>query len=851
MDVPRPNCRTNTHGTNRRGTSAHGTSAHGTSAHPTSPDGRGRPHLHGAAARIAGRGRRMRAVAIGLAALATAGALTACEPTTTPTTTTTTTTPTPVAPGPGDGLSMETAGASCWGILRDRPASASGTYWLSTPAMDRPAPFYCDMTTDGGGWVLIGRGREGWTFEPTGQQSPATVRSTVSGSGAFAPATLDTTTVNALINGASPAALSDGIRVERATNSAGTSKQQLRLYPKFTTWNWTWQGGHALSKITLDGTTYSGSNTFDTFSTAPGSSASGLNGKQGTQRMFTWAWANNGNKAGFSFGSGGPKGSTSSTNNLYQHSTSGYTLPFTRIWLRPRIANAVAYPAIPSTGYTASTKPAVLKDRSELARWGVVGLNHTDEANVEPWNTNVLALEASPTRVFVGGRFTGVQQGPTGSAQSQPSLAAFDLEGNWISTFRPVVAGRVWDMVLTPDDKLIIAGDFTSVNGVANTRGLAALDPTTGAVISGWRARISRVSGSEWRVRALDLRGSYVYAVGLFDRLMAGTATVPVAVSNAAAVAVSDGAQGPWQPTLANGSGMDVAATRDGTRVLVAGNFSSIGGSTTHGYFGVTAIGTGAPVSGVAAWTPSAADREKYQQAVADLGTSLIVGGSEHSLQRWNAARTSRWDAAIAKPGGDIQAIEVVGSKVYVGCHCGGWVYEGTNSYASPSGFRAISPINLVGMWDTATWTLDRTWFPAALKGASGEGVWAMDTDVNGCLWVGGDLNRGAYSGDAATDWLGGFARFCAADATAPSAPTALALATSGSSRTLTWGASTDPGGATITYDVIRDGRVIATTSAATRTYTDASAPAGSTYTVRAVDGRGNRSASPPPKVAG
>ena len=32
-------------------------------------------------------------------------------------------------------------------------------------------------------------------------------------------------------------------------------------------------------------------------------------------------------------------------------------------------------------------------------------------------------------------------------------------------------------MVVTPDGKLIIAGDFTSVNGDPATTGLAALDP--------------------------------------------------------------------------------------------------------------------------------------------------------------------------------------------------------------------------------------------------------------------------------------------------------------------------------------------------------------------------------------
>jgi hypothetical protein len=205
-------------------------------------------------------------------------------------------------------------------------------------------------------------------------------------------------------------------------------------------------------------------------------------------------------------------------------------------------------------------------------------------------------------------------------------------------------------------------------------------------------------------------------------------------------------------------------------------------------------------------------------------------------------------DASITKPGGDTQAIEVVGSKAYVGCHCGGWIYHGTNVFPMPPSFRSIDSINLIGAWDTATWTYDTSWFPSSLKGASGEGIWAIESVAGGCLWVGGDLNRGGYSGVAATDWLGGFARFCALDSLTPTAPGSFAVASTALSRKLTWAASSDASGVA-NYDVIRNGRVIATLNSATLTYTDPSAPAGTTYTVRAVDARGNRSASPAPKT--
>jgi trimeric autotransporter adhesin len=784
--------------------------------------------------------RRLTTGALAIAAMA--GALTACEQ------------PPPPGPtsGPGDGAAAATAGASCWGIKRDYPSLPSGIYWLATPAMDRPAPFYCDMVTDGGGWVLLARGREGWLWTPAGQQSPATVRNITSGPDAFAPASLPAATIDGLINGASPAALGDGIRVERALNTTGTSFQQVRLYPRFTRWTWMWEGGHLLNKVVIGTTTYKGSNTRDTYAAAPGQTTNELAGQQGTNRLFTWTWGQNGNKAGFSYGSGGPAGSTSSTHHLWQARSNGYTLPFTRVWARPRLANTTTWPGIPAGGYPAAPKPTLLKERNELAPWGVTGLNRTGEQLVEPWSTNVLALEVGTDRVFVGGRFTGVQRGPGGTVTPQGSLAAFDLDGNWVSTFRPTIAGRVWDLALTGDGKLIVAGDFTSVNGAPNTQGLAALDPVTGAVLSGWRANVARVSATPMRVRTLAVRGTTIYAGGVFDQVTGGSATTPTTVSNAISLSTLDGSLGTWRPTP-NGQVVDVALAANGSRVLMAGFFATVGGSTRQANFAVTRASDGAPVSSVAPWIPATGTpaTARYQQAVAEVGDRLLVGGSEHSTQLWDSSRTTLLDAAITKPGGDTQVFAVAGDAVYVGCHCGGWLYEGSNDFTTPSGARRIEAINLVGRWDAATWTYRTDWFPGSLRGAFGEGIWAMDTDARGCLWVGGDLVRGAFSGNAATDYLGGFGRFCPQDTTVPTTPGGFSVTSSGTSRTVRWTASTDPGGGNPTYDVIRNGRVIATVSAATRSHTDPDGPKGSAYTVRAVDVRGNRSASPPPVTVG
>jgi hypothetical protein len=701
------------------------------------------------------------------------------------------------------------------------------------------------MTTNGGGWVLVGRGRQGWTFNPFGQGSPSTVRTTVDGSGAFTPAALDTATISSLLNGQTVDTLVDGIRIERATNSSGSNRQQLAIYPKYKNWTWSFAAGQLLNKVTIDNQTYNGSNTYDTSSSSvAGQTTNGLSGQQGTRRMFTFQWASHGNKAGFSFGSGVNGGSSSATNFLWTNSNEGSPIPFSRVWIRPRIENSAAgFSPIPAEGYAATAKPATLKNKSEQANWGVVGMNHTNEPTIEPYNTNVLTMKVFGDRTFVGGRFTGVQNGPSASPVAQQSLAAFSIDGNFIDSFRPQVNGRVWDMALTADNKLIIAGDFTDVNGAPNTQGMAALDPNTGEVITSWKARAYRADGGRSFVRALDVHNGIVYAAGNFNRLDGGTWNT-ITVTNAVAVTASNGTPSAWRPRP-NGSVVRIRVTDDGSRVLMGGYFTNVNGDTNQGYFAITDAATGNPSAGIGAWTPSGGSSAKYQQAVLDLGDGrTVVGGSEHNIQLWNANRTELLDAAVTKQGGDTQALELFDGKAYVGCHCGNWVYEGTNNWSSPTGFRSVQPINLVGQWDAATWTYDTSWYPSSLKGARGEGIWAIDKDSRGCLWVGGDLNRGAYSGNAATDWLGGFARFCAEDSTPPSAPFNLTASTVGSGVKLDWNASTDASG-TVSYDVYRDDRVIATVYG--RTFTDPDVSGVHRYTVRAADARGNRSASPAP----
>lgn len=744
----------------------------------------------------------------------------------------------------GDGTTPETAGASCWGIKQRFPTSANGLFWIRTATLVAPEQFTCDMTTNGGGWVLIGRGREGWNWSPAAQGGQALLQNDPSGLATQSPVHLSADKVNGLLDGGAASALPDGIRLRRAANPAGTSWQDVRWFlANREPWSWHFSAGKPLASMSINGTVYRKAGT--TRDTKGNDGVTNLpqagSGADGANRVFThsyWKAPSRANQSGFSLGS-----ISASTSGYWYSPSGGWPIPFTQVWLRPKILDSV--PAVlPPGGSPAHQVPWVPSSKSENLAWGVGGPpDWTGRiSTADPSKAYVLAMKEAGGRMFVGGSFTKVTNN-TGGSINRKFLAAFDLNtGAWISSCKPTLNGRVWDMDVSSDGGLLIAGDFTQVNGNPVASGLAKLNPSTCQLNTNFRVRITK-DGGRGMVRTVDLLGDRLFLGGQFNGVAVNGGRVAPAPNTYEVNAIS-GQVGGWRPQT-NGTVFDINASERGDRVYIAGWFTKINGVAGEPY--ATRSSDGAPLTGLHWLRTSSSPSGTYSQTVKEVGNQVFVGGREHFFSAYNRDTGARTQANLAVQGGDYQAAEQAFGYMFGTCHCGGTdgvnisgktIYNGNNRDLNNGATRS-DRIQQVGLYDGATGAYQDWWLPSISTG-TGDGPWAMTKDSNECIWQGGDTKRDSYSGNAALDWAGGFTKYCSAvDRSVPTAPNGhtTQLRPDGTVE-VTWGAASDPS-ANLRYLVFRDGKVVGYSWGGN--YVDRNIPSGKhQYAVAAIDAEGN-----------
>ncbi|WP_396278339.1 fibrinogen-like YCDxxxxGGGW domain-containing protein [Glutamicibacter creatinolyticus] len=729
-----------------------------------------------------------------------------------------------------DGLSQATAAASCWEIKQKNQNAPDGIYWLLTPTLVAPQEFYCDMTTDGGGWVLVGRGRQGWQTYVDGRYA-SRVSNPVAGTAAFDVAQLGINTVDGLLNNTRVDSLDDGIRLRRATDTAGTQWQEARFKPaRWGKFNWTFPAEWQVASYDFAGST--GRNgTTNSFGNNNAYNRVDTNRSAATG----WVW-------GFSYGSQ-VRGSTSSSSYLWSSTENGANArPFTQMYLRPKLmTDDLEYPQIDDQG-SASIEQAPLAESTTMATtWGVNGLGNGAGGEL---NTEVQAFAQVGDRVFVGGNFRYVQTNRNGANRvEQRFIAAFNVNtGQYISTFTPTLNNPVKTMTALPDGRLAIGGQFSTVNGEQQAS-LAFIDPNTGK-LSGDQVTVeNRSAGGMGTLRNLKTEGDYLYLAGSFTHLTKRGSSTTASAWNGGRVNLNNGNPDTnWNPLL-NGTAVGLHPSKDNPRTYFSGFFRMSGQTAT---VSAAAISTEPGASVVQpVWQPTFSrtlNDNLWQYALAEADGRAWLGGSEHSLFSYDTENFELLSGNITKNGGDFQYMHVDGDVAYAGCHCDDWAYS--NAFAWPSvgnEWTSADAIGQVGAWNTETGEMMRDFSPMVI-GRAGYGVWATFTDSLGRLWVGGDYTDSVRLNTPtgfANQWSGGFMRFAPRDAQAPTVPGTVQGTHSVASTELRWDGSTDDRG-TVTYEVLREDRVIETTTA-----TNATVPNdGARYFVRAADPAGNRSAS-------
>ena len=751
-----------------------------------------------------------------------------------------------------DGSSSDKAAASCYEAKQVNKDAKSGKYWLYTPSMSAPQQFYCDQETNGGGWVLIGRGRDGWTENYHGRGAASKLYTSPEGDDAMTPVQLPSTTVDELLNGQKPQDLEDGVRFRRALNTDGTEWQNITAHRDQTErWTWALRSNNIWSNIDVsaDNPQYMQRDRTHFDKTEGHIQQNGTYSVLNFDEQREQGW-----KLGFSYSrdvrANGNRNESASNSYLYRPSGSNATpFAFTQVYLRPKLTQQnMGAQAIGDNGTAASNRRALPKSGSMPWKWRTSDKSGT--GNVNEMNTYVQAITQVGDTVFTGGDFAYLESA-AGAHVDQSYLAGFNVNtGELVQTFKPKFNGQIKSLEALPNNKLAVGGEFTEVNG-EKVPGFAVLDPATGQLDRELNLQVeNNVSGSALAVKTLQAQGDYLYLGGTFTHLKSSGTPNKVYSRNAARVKISTNqVDRTWTPRF-NGTVNGMSASADNSEVFAAGYFTEMNDQRA---FRVARILDSAKKVGTWEVTPSylpdPQTREKrvwgFHFDVQDAGSSVWLGGTEHMISQYTKNEPmTRLSSSITRNGGDFQDLHLNGNNIYGACHCGDFLYQGsgTHDYAW-RGSTVTDSIRLVAAFDKDSGkTLPE--FAPTLKGKSGHGIWESFVDSNGVLWVGGDLNRSLGENGVQQESVG-FVRYAPRDVTPPPAPSNLTVTQSGDNDQLNWSASGEAGAR---YHVLRNDRVIATVNGTSYKvkHTD-----NARYFVRAADANGNYSASTSVAVSG
>jgi hypothetical protein len=228
-----------------------------------------------------------------------------------------------------DGICMPDCGGGTCDGLNAAVHLSTGVHTLRLLSGDTPV--YVDGDYNGGAWVLIGRGREGWTWDDAGAGIAATIKDGIGTSAAFSPTYLSQSIIQRLIDQTTPALdlTQLEIRLKRAAATDGTAYQEaLWQMQSQTGWDWDFPFGYQVYYSVADSVLGPGAATI----TADTSDA--MPGADDHTRLFTWALSQHNQVQGFSYGQSVGIGTNDANNFLWEYVSEGYAIPYTEVYLR-------------------------------------------------------------------------------------------------------------------------------------------------------------------------------------------------------------------------------------------------------------------------------------------------------------------------------------------------------------------------------------------------------------------------------------------------------------------------------------------------------------------------------------